>query len=337
MRFPAAESCGFFLPQHRDLVAGGTWPEDRWPERFAASEDAWVTQTFLRLRRAGHPVRACDGSTLDGIDLLVVHPRHGREALAARRRRRIAVVVTIADKTYGALGADYLVVQNAQELTQRAVAIPHWPQSGLHPRSPDRVGITRAAYKGRVETLHPDLVDPAWAAELARLGISWSIDDRDLSPEAALDVWSDYRHTDVVVALRPPGRDERKAKPISKLVNAWRAGVPAILGVEPQYREVRRSDLDYIEVDDAPAALAALATLRDDPDLCARMVAHGSRRAAEFGFEAVTDRWVEALAQLHERASDRAGRAVAYRRAVQFAYRWRSPGRAQAVPIGEAG
>ena len=71
-----------------------------------------------------------------------------------------------------------------------------------------------------------------------------------------------------------------ETKPASKLVNAWAAGVPAMLGPEPAYRELRSSPLDFLETPAAEAVLDAIDRLRGEPGLYAAMAENGLRRAA---------------------------------------------------------
>lgn len=59
--------------------------------------------------------------------------------------------------------------------------------------------------------------------------------------------WHDYQHVDAVLAIRDCPPVVLATKPASKLINAWKAGVPALLGPEPAYRELRTSPLDFLE------------------------------------------------------------------------------------------
>jgi hypothetical protein len=76
-----------------------------------------------------------------------------------------------------------------------------------------------------------------------------------------------------------------------KLWNAWRAGVPAILGPEPGFRDYRQSELDYIEVNNAEEAFQALIRLRDNPNLRRAMVDNGFRRMNECSVEIIIGQW----------------------------------------------
>jgi hypothetical protein len=163
--------------------------------------------------------------------------------------------------------------------------VPLWTQPGLLPRSPSRGDeFTEVAFFGISDELDPSLTDPAWHEQLRRRGFNFRI------PDAT--EWNDYCEVDVVVAARSfayPGQYWRK--PPSKLFNAWLAGVPAILGRESAYRAERRSDLDFIEVSSRHEIEDALERLRGDPDLRARMVDNGRKRAVEIDDVGLTRRW----------------------------------------------
>lgn len=291
-------------PQVTFFIAGGR-PDERLdeldPDRDLASfrlgERAWVVQTFLRLRRAGYPVELADRVPRSG--LVVFHAKQKRALARAARGRRDLVFVGIRADNSSPLLADFEVLQNGRFADgRRRFAIPHWPQPGLLPRDPSRgARFERLGYVGLHENLHPDFRDEAWPRALAALGMEWVpkvTSFREVSRGAPVD-WEDYRALDAVLAVRPGDSGLASSKPASKLVNAWRAGIPALLGAEYPFRELRRCELDYVEVADGAGALAALTRLRDDPARVRRMVAHGRQRATEFDFPALTLRWAELL------------------------------------------
>jgi hypothetical protein len=155
-----------------------------------------------------------------------------------------------------------------------------------------------AEFKGDPATLHPDLQCPSWTSALNALGIEWRVSARPAPSGAhgrgAQHPWSDYRETDVIVALRST-TNKLPNKPASKLVNAWRAGVPAVLGAEPAFRELRCCDLDFIEARTAEDALHAVGRLQRDPHLYSAMVEHGLQRAHAFEVDAILASWVQAI------------------------------------------
>ena len=158
-------------------------------------------------------------------------------------------------------------------------------------------------YKGAAENLHPDFLTHHWQRDLADLGLTFVV-DAPIGPEdervrglgSSIEVgspsnWHDYSSADVTLAVRPDARHRYRHKPAVKLINAWRAGTPALLGPEPAYRELRRSKLDYLEVSTRDEARVALSRLLEEPDLFAEMIENGRRRAEEFSVASITERW----------------------------------------------
>jgi hypothetical protein len=288
----------FFLAAEPDLAALRRLdPEADWRE-LVRGERAWVLQTFLRLARAGHPVELAGALPEDGI--VVFHAKHKREvARLARRRPRLALVAARAELR-PVDAADFEVLQNGLSADgRRHHHLAHWPQAGLVPRDPARgTAIRRAGFKGFAGNLHSALRSPEWCRFLARHDVEWEVDavpfaGRHTDPSALS--WNDYSRLDLVVALRPPSEDLHPTKPATKLLNAWLAGVPAVLGPEHAYRELRRSPLDFLEAATLAEAEAAVERLAADPGLYRAMVDNGRERAPEFSFAATTARWAELL------------------------------------------
>lgn len=293
---------------------------DAAPGEFRRGERAWILQTFLHLRRAGHPVRL--GAELPERGLVVYHAKQRREVARLPGRRRDVVLVAVRGDLRPVRRAAFEIVQCGGAADgRRAFAMPHWTQPGLRPRDPARGDrVERVAFKGFAGNLHPQLRGPGWRRTLAERGFEWVEDATEFTPLGALAplAWEDFSDVDALVALRPAARLLGRDKPPSKLVNAWLAGVPAILGPEPAFRELRRSPLDYLEAATPEEALSALERLRADPGLCRAMVENGWMRARDYSRETLVARWVELLfATLPERlgAGDpRPGRAVWGRR-----------------------
>ncbi len=262
---------------------------------FVRGEDAWVFQTWLRLLRAGRATELACAAPSDG--LLVFHTKHRAEV---RRlpglRASAALLVAIRADGSASDFADFEILQNGRYADGvRRFAIPFWPQPGLRPRDPARGDAVRSvAFKGFHANLHPAFLAPRWEEELRRRGIEWQLDapefHRDRSRKLNVD-WGDFRTVDVFLGVRPPGPRLHASKPASKLVNAWTAGTPALLGPEWAYRELRRDPTDYFEVDSPEAALRAIDRLRDEPGLYRACVERGFRRAPEFSADAVLRRW----------------------------------------------
>jgi hypothetical protein len=294
----------FFLDDPRPLAElEGLDPERDWRE-LVRGERVWILKTFLHLRAAGHPVHLVGAAPREGI--VVFHAKQRRalaRSLAAQGFRvPRAVLVGVRGDLRQPLIADFEILQSSRWAGPRRFAVPHWPQGGLVPRDPARgERIENVAFKGFAANLAAPFRSPAWAEALARRGLTWRADSVAFAglatDETALD-WNDYSEVDLVVAVRPPRRRLWTSKPATKLVNAWRAGVPAVLGPEWAYRELRQGPLDYLEAASAEEALAAIDLLRESPDLYRDMALRGLERAEEVTVEKVTARWAEVLFEL---------------------------------------
>jgi hypothetical protein len=286
----------FYAPLVEDCAAADALDPDRDWTAFGTGFYVWVLQTYLRLRAAGRPVRLTRDPDAPG--LVVAFHDHAAE-LAARRVRRDGLVVSIrADRTFQP-DADVEVVQNRRfEDGRRTFCVPLWPQPGLRPRDPARgARVERVAFKGTTLNLHPDFRDPAFARRLGERGIELVLDEaRYRGLETRYETaWNDYRDVDVLLAVRPRLRKPGHEKPPSKLVNAWLAGVPALLGPEFAFRDAGTPGEDYFEVQSAGEALRAIDRLRAEPELYARVVSRGRRRAEPFAVPALVARWSELL------------------------------------------
>ena len=107
--------------------------------------------------------------------------------------------------------------------------------------------------------------------------------------------WNDYAQSDAVLAVRNLTLYDADKKPASKLVNAWFAELPALLGPEPAFRELGTPGEDYIEVFTPRDVLEALKGLRDNPGLFRRIVENGKRSSQRCTEAALTQLWIETL------------------------------------------
>lgn len=267
-------------------------PDRDWRE-FVTGERAWVLQTYLRLRASGAPVQLA--TTLPETGIAVFSSKQ-RRLLRSDKPGADVVLVGIREDVGEALIADYEIVQNPSQADgKRRFLLPFWPQPGLLPRDPARgTRVENVAYKGFENNLHPELRGAEWRTSLQAQQLGWLTDavsyTRDAAQFQAL-AWNDFSTIDVILAVRPPDPQLYRNKPATKLYNAWLARVPAVLGPEIAYRQLRRTELDYIEVSSATEARAALDRLRGDPALYQAMVESGSRRAQEFSMQRLTEQW----------------------------------------------
>jgi hypothetical protein len=108
--------------------------------------------------------------------------------------------------------------------------------------------------------------------------------------------WTDHRAVDVIIAIRDCTIYDANNKPPSKLINAWLAGCPGVLGPEPAFQQLRESELDYIEARTVDDIVNAVGRLKNDPALYRAMRENGLRRGADFTAERTARRWRDLLA-----------------------------------------
>lgn len=292
----------------------------------------WTVQTFLQLRDVGFSCILT--ATLPDAGIVVTHGDFLPPTPALSRRRFIVEIKP--DRPMQCAFANFLVVQNENDPVRRGLlrrvatsaAVPYWPQPGLIPRSEGRGRLfENVGFVGRSQNFLSDAGE--LARQVADLGLTWTA--------APVERWHDYSELDAVVAVRPAAPSVPSAvpffsanrKPASKLVNAWLAGVPAILSADDAFRQLRRSSLDYLEADTAAGIIAALRRLQDDSNLRQAMAENGRRRAAEFSPDRITRVWIDLLDDEVRPAFDAWSRSPVRRRWFQLtrrivhAVRWR--------------
>lgn len=256
-------------------------PHDE-PQRFRSARDHATSQIFVHLLRRGHDVRISE-HFVPG-EVCVVHT----DDLALREPLYDSFIVVIQNDRCSPKVGNLCVTCSRRSLRRsRDHFMPFYAQTGLLPRDPARgTRIERLAFMGIAENLAAEFAGDAFRTKLARRGVELRIEQRD---------WHNYRDVDLVLAVRTHYVERfLRHKPPVKLINAWRAGVPALLGPEPSFRDLRRTDLDYIEITRPEDALAAIDRLQQDPQTYAAMVENALSRGAAHSDEAVNQAW-EAL------------------------------------------
>ena len=301
-----------------------------WSQEGVERRRAWVLQTYLWLRHFGYDVQI--STTLPPEGIVVVLPeapslKAFNQQYGARHRHLMIVTIRADVQGFRSLLGDVDITQNGRFADdRRTYFVPHWPQPGLIPRDPARgTTIEHIVFKGGFGSLSDEFRSPEWKAELDRRNLQFHISSAET--EGAVPNWHDYRTADLNLAVRPAFDDGglRCEKPASKLVNAWHAGVPSLLGREYAFRELREHALDYLEVTTAREALAAIDRLLDSPSLYRRMVRRAQRRARDFTPERIAERWAavlfEHVPQIAQQSSFRWSRRLPMpvRRTVNFA------------------
>jgi len=257
--------------------------------RIQSYEDCWIILTYLYLKQKHLNVSISD-RFIPGQICVVSSPDVG-----IKERTFNSFVVGCRSDGFQPHLCDIAVVQNKVCIdSETDIFIPHWPQPGLIPRLKERGStIENIVFKGDEINLYESFRSPEFKRELEKLGVTLRINGK---PENQPVMWHDYSTDDLVLAVRDLTEKDALVKPASKLVNAWIAGVPALLGPEPAFREQRKSDLDYIEVTTPQSVFEAVKLLKSQPELYQKMVANGHKRAEDFTTEKMIQRWYEFLA-----------------------------------------
>jgi len=270
-------------------------PDRDWTDLRRARE-VWIVQTWKRLRQAGYPLTMSDQAPRDGI--IVYHKEDQRVLLTRLPRGATPVLIGVRADFRACTYADFEILQNGCYADgRRSFFVPHWPQPGLLPRDPRRGDrMERIAFKGFVGNLTQEFRSARWLAFLSEQGMVFDddviLDDSFSQPIRAR--FHDYREVDLVLAVR---RGDTRTKPASKLVNAWQAGIPALLSPDYAFEELRESPLDYLAVRNLGEAQAAVLRLKREPGLYRAMIEHGRLRGAEFSVGKITQMWASLLFQ----------------------------------------
>jgi hypothetical protein len=262
----------------------------------------WIVQTYLILKKAGSSVEITSSIPRQGV--LIFHRSQLNKVMVHHGFNKSPFLICVRADKAPATGVDASIVQNKHSAKSASeFFIPHWPQPGLNPRDSERgTKVEVIAYKGHKDNLNNYFDSYDWKNFIEKKSLTWSdgsikwkgrnenYDNEEIS-------WNDYRKVDIVVSVRKNIKKRYSRKPASKLINAWMAGAPAILGPEKAYREIRRSRLDYIEVETKEELKGAIVRLKNRPELYQKMVKNGRKRAKEFERNKVKERWKEVISE----------------------------------------
>lgn len=257
---------------------------DEHPDRLETGPQCWTLQTYLRLAALGADVRLVSRTVPGRIN--VIH----KDDQSVRRPSYSSYVVTIQPDRSPHYVCEQTVIQNAASLpfTPRpAVTIPLWPQPGLVPRDTTRPPrVSRLGFFGATTSLAEEYKSDGFRAALAADGVELMLGD-----------WCgyDYTEVDAVMAVRRLPPRLMITKPATKLYNSWLAGVPALLGEEAAFRQLRRSELDYLPVASPADVIRAVQRLNASPDRYGAMVANGRERGRAFTVDEIAFQWLSAL------------------------------------------
>ncbi|PSB22413.1 hypothetical protein C7B61_19360 [filamentous cyanobacterium CCP1] len=279
-----------------DLMNGSPLPSDLKPyyEKCIDGTDIWTVQTYLHLRQRGLNVHLVPDCIPNQICVVAYHHLFIRDMAF-----NSYVVACRLDSARPEICEQQTVLNPTNVMSETDHFMPHWPQPILKPRDRSRgAKVETLDFKGNTLNLAEPFRTDAFHQQLNDLGIRLVLDSANAADKSLSQYqsWGDYTQSDVVLAVRNLTEYDFTLKPAIKLINAWHAGCPALLGVEPAYQAVRRSELDYIEVRTPDEAIAALSRLKNEPDLYNAMVENGFKRAEEFSTDRIAEQWRDLLA-----------------------------------------
>jgi hypothetical protein len=246
----------------------------------------WVGTTCYRWKQAGLPCTISDQFRTDALNVCI------QWDLPAKARLYRYFIAACRSDGPTPWHADAVLVQNPlQHDGVKSFFVPHWPQPDLLPRNLQRGNtIQRIVFVGTPNNLWTPFHSASFNQALAALGVQLVM----MTPETGTG-WTDYTQADLVLAVRSLTQTDYWGKPASKLVNAWIAGVPAILGPEPAFRALRRSRYDYYETQSPDAVIAFIRHLQSHPQEYNRYRDQCALRADDFTTPRMVERWAALL------------------------------------------
>ncbi len=255
---------------------------------------SWIVQTYLQLKCRGLDVYLVSHFVPGAICVVSREELMKRQLLRCCLPFNCYLVVCQQDRPRPFICEQRIVQNRANILSEHDHYMPHWCQPDLKARNPERGDrVENVVFKGRWYYLPESYKSDHFISQLNTLGFKFST---DADHHVNLRDWTDYSEADVLLAVRDRSSLYLDSKPPTKLINAWLAGCPALLGPEPAYRELRQSELDYIEVTSPEDVLHALQRLRTEPGLYQAMVANGWQRAKAFTPSMIATLWRDLLA-----------------------------------------
>ncbi len=254
---------------------------------FHSNFTAWIAQTYFYLKQTG-------------LKCEIAHKIPEKGILIADRDTldndypfldEVMLICVQSDKEYHPSAYLHVVYNpDTWEKSKNSIWNPHlighWPMPGLIPRDKKRQSLVKnISYIGTRSQLAAELKSKAWQESLADCDCSWQ-------PIWERSQWHDYTNLDAIVAGRSFDSKNYPNKGSIKLINAWHAGVPAILTPELGFMAERRTELDFLIVRSCQEALQAIQKLKKEPQLYQKIVENGLERAKEYSIETVLTQWV---------------------------------------------
>jgi hypothetical protein len=255
---------------------------------FHSNFTAWISQTYFYLKQAGF---SCEvAHTIPEQGILIAD----RDTLDNDYPflENVMLICVQSDKEYHPSAHLHIVYNPVRwEKTKNSIwnphLISHWPMPGIIPRSSERKQLVQnISYIGTRSQLASELKSDIWKQDVEALSCQWQ-------PIWDHSQWHNYHDLDVIVAARSFDDRVYPNKGSIKLINAWRAGVPAILTPELGFMNERKSELDFWVVRSYQEVLRAVSYLQNNPSHYQKMIENGLERAKEHTMDITLNQWLD--------------------------------------------
>ena len=247
----------------------------------------WIGQTYCNLKKAGFSCEIISEFPKEGIVLADVDT-------LGNTSKYLGKLMLICAKSDGDhhpsahihITHNPLDYQKNRNSVWHSYFLPHWLMPGIINREKERKNLVEnIAYIGSKSQLAPEFLSTKWIDSLSSLKCNWI-------PTFDRKKWNDYSNLDVIVAARSLNGEKYANKGAIKLINAWSAGVPAILTPEIGFMAERKTELDFLVINSLEEAIVAIKKLQNNPQLYADMLENGLERAKEFTMEKTLAAWI---------------------------------------------
>ncbi|KAB2644038.1 MAG: glycosyltransferase family 1 protein [Verrucomicrobia bacterium] len=279
------------LPQEKCLKA---WREGKIsPETEFTCSHSWIYQTVEFLKEASIPCDLSMAPKKCGIMLALTSATDPTFGINPPLSPDVFLVDIVADASPHPTAHFYIVQNRVQAKRLRnAFFIPHWPQSRLIPRNPQRgTCFKNIVFFGEKQNLAMELISTAWHHRLEQeLGLTFTI--------APPSEWNDYSQVDCAIGIRDFSKSPHYHKPATKLYNAWLAGVPFIGGSDVAYACDGHPGKDYLVATSLEEFFVQLRRLKESEELRSRLINNGFCSVKNFTKEATRERWKKLIQEI---------------------------------------